>query len=361
MAGVPYHAVEQYLAKLVKLGRIGGDLRADRRSGHQQRPGRAQGDAHRHAGHADRRRPARRASATACCSRCMRRSRAPASRGSISRRGGCTFADVPLAEARQRRSSACTRRDPARRGRRRRSSRGGAPVHALAAVALRSRHRRARACARQFGTRDLAGFGADDAPLALGAAGALLDYARRTQRRRSRTCARSRVERASESWRSTPPRGATSRSPRRCAASLRRRSSLLDTCATAGQPPAAHWLHHPAARRDGRRSAPRRDRGAGARRRDRADALREGAEARRSTSSASLRASRCAAPARATSPGCATRSQRCPRSHEALAASCRAAARRRGRTRARRSTRVVGAARARDRRRARGRCCAKAA
>jgi len=31
MAGVPYHAIENYLAKLAR--RIGGDLRADRRSG----------------------------------------------------------------------------------------------------------------------------------------------------------------------------------------------------------------------------------------------------------------------------------------------------------------------------------------
>ncbi len=54
MAGVPYHAVEQYLAKLVKLGRIGGDLRADRRPGDLQGAGRAPGHAHRHAGHADR-------------------------------------------------------------------------------------------------------------------------------------------------------------------------------------------------------------------------------------------------------------------------------------------------------------------
>src|SRR5665213_2188857 len=40
----------------------------------------------------------------------------------------------------------------------------------------------ARALARHFGTRDLAGFGAGDLPLAVGAAGALLGYAASTQR-----------------------------------------------------------------------------------------------------------------------------------------------------------------------------------
>ena len=39
-----------------------------------------------------------------------------------------------------------------------------------------------RALCQQLGTRELAGFGVDDLPLALAAAGALLDYARHTQR-----------------------------------------------------------------------------------------------------------------------------------------------------------------------------------
>ena len=38
-AGVPYHAAEQYLAKTVATGRIGRDLRTNRRSRHEQRPG----------------------------------------------------------------------------------------------------------------------------------------------------------------------------------------------------------------------------------------------------------------------------------------------------------------------------------
>jgi DNA mismatch repair protein MutS len=60
MAGVPYHAAEGYLAA-GPPGRLGGDLRADRRPGQVQGPGGAQGGARRHAGHAHRRGPARRA------------------------------------------------------------------------------------------------------------------------------------------------------------------------------------------------------------------------------------------------------------------------------------------------------------
>ena len=37
MAGVPVVSVENYLARLVRRGRVGGDLRADRRSGNEQR------------------------------------------------------------------------------------------------------------------------------------------------------------------------------------------------------------------------------------------------------------------------------------------------------------------------------------
>ena len=67
MAGVPVHAVEGYLARLVRARRIGRDLRADRRSGAGQGPGRAQGRARRHAGHGHRRSAARANAATPCC------------------------------------------------------------------------------------------------------------------------------------------------------------------------------------------------------------------------------------------------------------------------------------------------------
>ena len=56
MAGVPYHAVEQYLAKLVKLGESVAICEQIGDPATSQGPGRAQGRARRHAGHADRRR-----------------------------------------------------------------------------------------------------------------------------------------------------------------------------------------------------------------------------------------------------------------------------------------------------------------
>ena len=58
MAGVPVHSVEQLPRQAGEAGRVGGDRRADRRPGDRQGPGRPAGDAHRHAGHADRLRAA---------------------------------------------------------------------------------------------------------------------------------------------------------------------------------------------------------------------------------------------------------------------------------------------------------------
>ncbi len=54
MAGVPYHAVEQYLARLVKLGESVAICEQIGDPSTVQRPGRAQGHARRHARHADR-------------------------------------------------------------------------------------------------------------------------------------------------------------------------------------------------------------------------------------------------------------------------------------------------------------------
>ena len=60
MAGVPVHAVENYLARLVRLGESVAICEQVGEVGAGQGAGRAQGRAHRHAGHADRERPARR-------------------------------------------------------------------------------------------------------------------------------------------------------------------------------------------------------------------------------------------------------------------------------------------------------------
>ena len=52
MAGVPVHAVEAYLAKLIKLGEAVAICEQVGDVGHRQGAGRAQGGARRHARHA---------------------------------------------------------------------------------------------------------------------------------------------------------------------------------------------------------------------------------------------------------------------------------------------------------------------
>ena len=58
MAGVPFHSIDNYIARLIKLGESAAHLRAGGRRGHRQRPGRAQGGARGHARHLDRQRAA---------------------------------------------------------------------------------------------------------------------------------------------------------------------------------------------------------------------------------------------------------------------------------------------------------------
>ncbi len=113
---------------------------------------------------------------------------------------------------------------------------GGVPTRALPAWRFDAAAA-TRALARQFGTRDLAAFGVDDLDLAVGAAGALLELRRRhAAGGRSRTCARSPSRAPASTCSSTPPRAATSRSPPRCAASRRRRCCR---CSTPAPPPPA--------------------------------------------------------------------------------------------------------------------------
>ena len=73
MAGVPYHAAEQYLARLVKLGESVAICEQIGDPATSKGPGGAQGDAHRHARHADRcgaaGREARQPAAGACTGR----------------------------------------------------------------------------------------------------------------------------------------------------------------------------------------------------------------------------------------------------------------------------------------------------
>ncbi len=98
-----------------------------------------------------------------------------------------------------------------------------------------------------FGTRDLAGFGAEGLPVALAAAAALFDYARTTQRQSLQHVTGLKVEREAEYLRLD----AATRRNLELTETLRGEPSptllsLLDTCATSmGSRWLRHALHHP--------------------------------------------------------------------------------------------------------------------
>jgi DNA mismatch repair protein MutS len=104
-----------------------------------------------------------------------------------------------------------------------------------------------RELARQFGTADLAGYGVEGLTVALGAAGALLAYARHTQQSALPHVTGLAVERESEfvqmdahTRRNLEITETLSGAPSPTLA------SLLDRCATAmGSRRLRHWLHHP--------------------------------------------------------------------------------------------------------------------
>src|ERR1700691_5198483 len=103
------------------------------------------------------------------------------------------------------------------------------------------------ALTEQLGTRDLAGYGAEDLGPALGAAGAVLGYARATQNQALRHVAGLIVERAGEFIRLDP---ATRRNLEITETLRGERAptlmSLLDVCITGmGRRKLGHWLHHP--------------------------------------------------------------------------------------------------------------------
>ncbi|HET8877472.1 MAG TPA: DNA mismatch repair protein MutS [Casimicrobiaceae bacterium] len=134
----------------------------------------------------------------------------------------------------------------------------GAAVHALPAWHF-DRGTAARALARQMGTVDLRAFGAASAPLATGAAGALLAYASATQQSTLEHVRSLDVEAASEF---VSLDAATRRNLEITQTLAGEREptlhSLLDTCATAaGSRLLRHWLTHPL--RDQARVAARHD------------------------------------------------------------------------------------------------------
>jgi len=178
MAGVPYHAVEQYLAKLVRLGQsvaiceqIGdptaGKGPVERRVTRVLTPGTLVD-----AGLLDGKRDCLLAALHATASR--------AGIAWLNLAGGrLHLRDVPLAEA----AALLARIDPSEILHAEDSAAivfAAAPAHALPPWRFERATGVRRLCT-QFGTRDLAAFGADDAPLAVAAAGALLDYAQATQ------------------------------------------------------------------------------------------------------------------------------------------------------------------------------------
>ncbi|MFH0934505.1 MAG: DNA mismatch repair protein MutS [Pseudomonadota bacterium] len=109
-----------------------------------------------------------------------------------------------------------------------------------------------RALCQQFGTRDLAGFGCDDFTVGLEAAGALLGYAKLTQGQSITHIRSAQVYHADEYVRMD----AATRRNLEITQTLRGEPaptllSLLDTCATnMGSRLLAHWLHHPLRNRD---------------------------------------------------------------------------------------------------------------
>ncbi|HEX6137383.1 MAG TPA: DNA mismatch repair protein MutS [Casimicrobiaceae bacterium] len=143
---------------------------------------------------------------------------------------------------------------------------GAAPAWRGKAPALRAlpawhfdRAAAERALARQMGTIDLQGFGADAAPLAIGAAGALLAYASATQQSALGHVRSLDVESASEF---VALDAATRRNLEITQTLAGEREptlqSLLDTCASAaGSRLLRHWLTHPL--RERARAAARHD------------------------------------------------------------------------------------------------------
>ncbi len=103
-----------------------------------------------------------------------------------------------------------------------------------------------------FGTRDLSGFGADELPLAVAAAGALFDYAHNTQRQTLKHVTTLQVEYDGDTLRMD----AATRRNLELTETLRGEPaptllSLLDTCATSmGSRWLRHALHHPLAKRE---------------------------------------------------------------------------------------------------------------
>jgi DNA mismatch repair protein MutS len=246
MAGVPFHAVEQYLAKLVKLGesvaiceQIGDPATSkgpvERKVLRIVTPGTVT-DANLL--------DAKRDSLLAAVN--PGRHRTGIAWLNLAS-GQFTVAEVPAAET----GATLERLDPAEL-----LAPDGVPMPPLRSTALPVRALPAwqfdvaaatRTLAKHFGTRDLAAFGVEDRDLALGAAGALFTYATSTQQAAPAHVRTLAVEVAGEYLQLD----AATRRNLEITATLRGEAaptlcSLLDGCVTAaGSRLLRHWLTHP--------------------------------------------------------------------------------------------------------------------
>jgi DNA mismatch repair protein MutS len=244
MAGVPYHAVEQYLAKLVKLGesvaiceQVGDPAASkgpvERRVTRIVTPGTLTDSALLA--------PTRESFLAAASLAGTSAGLAWISLAS----GDLRVSEMPVADL----AAALERLQPAEL-----LCAGDAPLPARPGMALKRLDAwqfdpasAKRELARQFGTADLAGYGCEGMDLAIGAAGALLQYCRHTQQSALPHVTGVRVERESEFV-------AMDASTRRNleitetlgGAEAPTLFSLLDRTATAmGGRRLRHWLHHP--------------------------------------------------------------------------------------------------------------------
>ena len=181
MAGVPYHSVESYLARLVRRGESVAICEQIGDPAKVEGSGRAPGRARRHAGHGHRRGVPGRRGATRCSPRCI----------ATATRFGLAWLELSSgrfsvleAEGDEALAGEIERLRPAEllvaeqsQARRRHDVRARA-----SAVALRSGDRARGCCASNSRRAICAGFGCADRALAIRAAGCLLQYVRDTQK-----------------------------------------------------------------------------------------------------------------------------------------------------------------------------------
>ena len=176
-------------------------------------------------------------SARACSCACTSPASAPEPRGSTSPAGTLTVTDVSAGGARLAARAPRAERTAAPGWIRLRGA-TGVPARALPPWQFDADAATRTACASNSARAISPAFGADDAPLGIAAAGALLHYAQRDTAGGARACthAACRATPARPSRCSTRRHGAISRSRRRCAERARRRCCR---CSTRAPPPAA--------------------------------------------------------------------------------------------------------------------------